>query len=570
MNAIVMRSKNLAMKYPADPTDPLNHSSWGVQLNRVRAGAVVELIHPLPANPKDLPKQNDPLVEFRPNQQFYVVKIDGDGKQTFVDHTGAEGPLPDDLPNMNVYLVELLTQVQVSPDRLDGYSELALHPSQHRYIGKVLDRDNPRGRGCSGLARLVAGSYHRSIRPGTSCRGPERRNRKAVDGWRRRLRPADPRQPCRTGRRPGRRVTSGERSCRAGRSGRHRHRRAAVGRRLLRHGRHRAGRGSADYARGTLRYRIAVVDRPGNSSITEIRDFRGRFDSKYAALYHPWIEILDPLVPTAPGIPPQRLLLPPSGFVAGIYARNDIERGVYKAPANEVVRGLTRFELNINNGRQDVLNPEGINCLRFFEGRGNRVWGARTMSSRSRSGNTSTCAAFHLHRALDRQGTQWAVFEPNNERLWRNIRQTVEDFLFVLWRDGALLGDKPEEAYFVRCDRTTMTQNDLDNGRMICLDRRRAVAPGRIRDLPHRPVDRGRARSDEGAVHHGNATRQPLRRLQLPGHARRRERARRDLLGGFSDVSGLGRRHQITPSTATATRRRTRCARCRTPSSRKT
>ena len=203
--------------------------------------------------------------------------------------------------------------------------------------------------------------------------------------------------------------------------------------------------------------------------MNEIRDFRGKFDSKYAALYHPWIEILDPTGAPAQGAPPRRLLLPPSGFVAGIYARSDIERGVHKAPANEVVRGLTRFEANINKARQDVLNPEGINALRFFEGRGNRVWGARTMSSDPEWKYVNVRRLFiYIEHSIDK-GTQWAVFEPNNERLWANIRQTVEDFLLVLWRDGALLGDKPEQAYFVRCDRTTMTQNDLDNGRLICL-----------------------------------------------------------------------------------------------------
>jgi phage tail sheath protein FI len=218
-----------------------------------------------------------------------------------------------------------------------------------------------------------------------------------------------------------------------------------------------------------LRYRIAVVDAPEGSSMTEIRAFRGRFDSKYAALYHPWIEIFDPLERPSQGAPPKRLLLPPSGFVTGIYARSDIERGVHKAPANEVVRGLTRFEANINKGRQDVLNPEGINALRFFEGRGNRVWGARTMSSDPEWKYVNVRRLFiYIEHSIDK-GTQWAVFEPNGPRLWANIRQTVEDFLLVLWRDGALLGDKPEQAYFVRCDRTTMTQNDLDNGRMICL-----------------------------------------------------------------------------------------------------
>jgi phage tail sheath protein FI len=218
-----------------------------------------------------------------------------------------------------------------------------------------------------------------------------------------------------------------------------------------------------------LRYRIAVVDAPPESSMTEIRDFRGRIDSTRAALYHPWIEILDPMQPRVPEAPPARLILPPSGFVTGIYARNDIERGVFKAPANEVVRGLTRFELNINTPRQDVLNPEGINALRFFEGRGNRVWGARTASSDPEWKYVNVRRLFiFLEHSIDK-ATQWAVFEPNNERLWANIRQTVEDFLLVQWKAGALMGSKPEEGYFVRCDRTTMTQNDLDNGRMICL-----------------------------------------------------------------------------------------------------
>ena len=173
---------------------------------------------------------------------------------------------------------------------------------------------------------------------------------------------------------------------------------------------------------------------------------------------------------------PKEIALPPSGFVSGIYARNDVERGVWKAPANEVVRGLTQFEININKARQDVLNPEGVNCLRFFEGRGHRVWGARTMSSDPEWKYVNVRRLFiYLEHSIDK-ATQWAVFEPNNERLWKNIRSAVEDFLYVLWRDGALLGSKPEEAYFVRCDRSTMTQNDLDNGRMICLV---GVAPSR-------------------------------------------------------------------------------------------
>ena len=219
----------------------------------------------------------------------------------------------------------------------------------------------------------------------------------------------------------------------------------------------------------SLRYRFAVIDPPFNSSMTQVRNFRGRFDSTYAAVYHPWIEILDPTQRSAQGAPPARLQLPPSGFITGIYARTDIARGVFKAPANEPLFGLVKLENNINKARQDVLNPEGINALRFFEGRGNRVWGARTISSDPEWMYVNVRRLFiYLEHSIDK-GTQWAVFEPNNERLWANVRHTVEDFLLVTWKTGALMGSKPEEAYFVRCDRTTMTQNDLDNGRLICL-----------------------------------------------------------------------------------------------------
>ncbi|WP_127500919.1 phage tail sheath family protein [Actinoplanes solisilvae] len=219
----------------------------------------------------------------------------------------------------------------------------------------------------------------------------------------------------------------------------------------------------------SLRYRIGIVDPPAQSSISQVRQFRSRFDTTYAALYYPWVEIVDPTRRPDPGSPPSKLLIPPSGYVAGIYARSDIERGVHKAPANEVVLGITRFETNVTFQRQAVLNPEGINALRFFEGRSNRVWGARTMSSDPEWKYVNVRRLFiYLERSIDRS-TQWAVFEPNNERLWASIRQTIEDFLLVTWRSGALMGNRPEEAYFVRCDRTTMTQNDLDNGRLICL-----------------------------------------------------------------------------------------------------
>jgi uncharacterized protein len=211
-----------------------------------------------------------------------------------------------------------------------------------------------------------------------------------------------------------------------------------------------------------MRYRIAVLDCGNGQTVSQVRSMRGLLDSKYAALYYPWVRILDPITR-------REINVPPSGFVAGIYARNDITRAVYKAPANEVVNLALGFELTVNKGQQDVLNPEGVNCFRFFEGRGYRLWGARTISSDPEWKYVNLRRYFaYLEHSIDK-GTQWAVFEPNGEALWANVRRTIEDFLFNEWQSGALLGDKPEKAFFVRCDRSTMTQNDLDNGRLVCL-----------------------------------------------------------------------------------------------------
>lgn len=214
-----------------------------------------------------------------------------------------------------------------------------------------------------------------------------------------------------------------------------------------------------------MRYRVALLDAPNDMAISEVRAFRGQFDSTHAAMYYPWVTVLDPLDPNGR----REIHVPPSGFVTGICARTDVLHGVFKAPANEVVLGAIGFEKLLNKAQQDVLNPEGINAFRFFEGRGFRLWGARTISSDPEWKYLSVRRYFaYLEHSIDR-GTQWAVFENNNERLWANIRRTVEDFLFNEWRNGALMGSKPEEAFFVRCDRSTMTQNDLDNGRLICL-----------------------------------------------------------------------------------------------------
>ena len=210
-----------------------------------------------------------------------------------------------------------------------------------------------------------------------------------------------------------------------------------------------------------MKYRIAVLDSRNAYSIQEVRSQRAKIDSKYAAFYYPWVRIADPITG-------KEAVVPPSGHVCGIYARNDIDRAVYKAPANEVVNLAIGFEQTLNKAQQDVLNPDGINCFRFFEGRGFRLWGARTASSDPEWRYVNLRRYFiYLEHSLDK-GTQWAVFEPNGDLLWANVRRTIEDFLFNEWQLGALLGDKPEKAFFVRCDRSTMTQNDLDNGRLVC------------------------------------------------------------------------------------------------------
>jgi uncharacterized protein len=465
VEAPVKRSKNLLVDFgtifPA--TDP--RSAWGLQLTRVRAGAVVEVI----PSGSAIPVGNTALNI----AQLAIVTLDADGRQT-LRRAGANVTLA---ATDTVQLVELQVRVTVNPERVDVYDELATDPGQKRYIGHILQANDPEDENAvvwldwdpapggatadeieflpARLALSLQGNTNPRLINGNDGQMP------GVDGTRDSFEGMEA-DPDHVEQKATGLNALGEIDDIAivampdGAALDDPDQRFLAMQKLIQHCEN-------------LHYRIAVVDGPANSSMTEIRDFRGRFDSKYAALYHPWIEILDPTQRPSQGAPQRRIMLPPSGFVSGIYARSDIERGVHKAPANEVVRGLTRFEININKGRQDVLNPEGINALRFFEGRGNRVWGARTMSSDPEWKYVNVRRLFiYVEHSIDK-GTQWAVFEPNNQRLWANIRQTVEDFLLVLWRDGALLGDKPEQAYFVRCDRTTMTQNDLDNGRLICL-----------------------------------------------------------------------------------------------------
>lgn len=211
-----------------------------------------------------------------------------------------------------------------------------------------------------------------------------------------------------------------------------------------------------------MRYRVGIVDSREGMALSEIRDFRSNFDDSRLALYYPWVEIADPT-----GLR-NTINVPPAGFVAGVYANTDVQRGVHKPPANEPVIGALGFAQDINRFQQELLNPDGINCLRSFPGRGHRVWGGRTLSSDPEWKYVNVRRYFlYLERSIEKS-TQWIVFEPNGERLWANVRTTVEDFLYNEWFNGRLLGGSPKAAYFVRCDRSTMTQNDLDNGRLVC------------------------------------------------------------------------------------------------------
>ena len=208
--------------------------------------------------------------------------------------------------------------------------------------------------------------------------------------------------------------------------------------------------------------RFAVIQSKRNDVPNNIGAFIPPVDSKYAGFYYPWIKIIDPQTN-------RDKLIPPGGHVAGIFARSDIERGVHKAPANEIVRGARSLQFDIDKGQQGILNPRGINVIRSFPGRGIRVWGARTTSSDPLWKYVNVRRLFlFLEESID-EGTQWVVFEPNNEELWARVNQTITNFLVTVWRTGALMGTTPEEAFFVKVDRTTMTQDDIDNGRLIVL-----------------------------------------------------------------------------------------------------
>lgn len=209
--------------------------------------------------------------------------------------------------------------------------------------------------------------------------------------------------------------------------------------------------------------RFAVLDIPRNAKkIDDVIAHRDIFDSNYAALYHPWLTVFDPL-------DKRNIAIPPSGSMLGIYARSDNTRGVHKAPANEVVRACVGLDCQFNKGEQDILNPKGVNLIRSFPGMGIRVWGARTVTSNPSWKYVNVRRLFIFIEESIKANTNWAVFEPNDEVLWVRVKRTIEVFLTGMWRDGSLAGTSPDEAFFVNIGHETMSQDDIDNGRLICV-----------------------------------------------------------------------------------------------------
>jgi uncharacterized protein len=223
----------------------------------------------------------------------------------------------------------------------------------------------------------------------------------------------------------------------------------------------------------TLMYRFAVLDPAPHggsgdipATLDDIQAQRNLYDTKYAAIYYPRVVVLDPLTNND-------ITVPPSGHIAGVFAYVDQTRGVYKAPANELISGIDALEIKLSKGDQDVLNPYpvNINCLRDFTsaGRGLRVYGARCITSDNEWIYVNIRRLFiFLEHSLD-IGTQWAVFEPNSPALWARLSQSISAFLTTQWQAGALMGATAAEAFFVRCDLTTMSQDNIDNGQLIAI-----------------------------------------------------------------------------------------------------
>jgi phage tail sheath protein FI len=210
--------------------------------------------------------------------------------------------------------------------------------------------------------------------------------------------------------------------------------------------------------------RMAILDAPPDllpQDVLEWRQNTAGYDSKFATLYYPWLEVMDPLTS-------RPIMVPPSGHMAGVWARTDSTRGVHKAPANEVVLGAIGLAFNTTHSEQGTLNSTGINCIRAFPGRGIRVWGARTLSSDPAWRYLNVRRLFNYLEETILSGTNWVVFEPNDEALWAKIRRTIAAFLVMEWRAGALFGSTPDEAFYVKCDSETNPSEGIDAGQVVC------------------------------------------------------------------------------------------------------
>jgi hypothetical protein len=209
--------------------------------------------------------------------------------------------------------------------------------------------------------------------------------------------------------------------------------------------------------------RMAVLDTPAGMNAQQASEWRMTttgFDSKFGVMYWPWIQTFDPTTG-------KNSAFPPSGHLSGLWSRNDDTRGVFKAPANEVILGAVGVDYPVTRGEMDMLNPQGVNSIKSFPGRGIRVWGARTLSSDAEWRYVNVRRYFNYLEESILQGTQWAVFEPNDENLWGRIRRTISAFLVNEWRSGALFGSSPQEAFFVKCDGENNTAETVDLGMVI-------------------------------------------------------------------------------------------------------
>ena len=213
-----------------------------------------------------------------------------------------------------------------------------------------------------------------------------------------------------------------------------------------------------------IRYAFALLDSPPNLMPQEVKEWRNQvnYDTTRAALYYPWIEIAD-----LTGSNGRTRMVPPSGHMAGIYARTDATRGVHKAPGNEIVRGALGLGVMVTKGEHDLLNPIGVNVIRSFPGRGIRIWGARTLSSDPSWRYINVRRLFNMVEESIERGTQWVVFEPNDQFLWMRVKRDVSSFLKTVWLSGALFGQTTEQAYFVKCDEETNPPELRDLGQMV-------------------------------------------------------------------------------------------------------